>query len=67
MKKAPSIILAGGKGEAGSNILARTESGSEVSVVLVVVNIRPPTFKVTTSPIAVSRDLREESVSIPFS
>ena len=50
MKNAPSIILAGGRGDVGSNILPRTESGSEVRVVLVVLNRRPPTFRVTTSP-----------------
>ena len=50
MKKAPSTIRAGGREEVGSNILPRTESGSDVSVVRVVVNNRPPTFRVTTSP-----------------
>ena len=50
MKKAPSTIRAGGSDEVGSNILPRTESDSDVSVVRVVVNNRPPTFRVTTSP-----------------
>ena len=50
MKKAPSTIRAGGSDEVGSNILPRTDSDSEVSVVRVVVNNRPPTFRVTTSP-----------------
>ena len=56
MRYAPPLVtVAGGRLEFGSNIRDRMLSGSEVSVVLLVSNMVPPTLS------------RSQSVMAPFS